>query len=68
MERPRRHHDVIHAMAEAGFPTPIRGDQGFLTDDGVFVNRLEGFKIATAAGQILHKYGPADTLFSEDMW
>ncbi|WP_155468010.1 MULTISPECIES: hypothetical protein [Acetobacter] len=41
--------------------------QGFNTSDG-FVDRRIGFLVARNAGQIIKKHGPADMLFSEDMW
>lgn len=66
--RPGRHHHVMRAMAAAGFPIPITGQQGFLTSDGLFVNRFEARDIARAADQIIKKTGPADELFSEDVW
>ena len=43
-------------------------DQGFMTDKGRFVDRLEACKIAKSAGQIINKTGPEDDLFSEDLW
>lgn len=32
----------------------LRGDDGFVTDFGRFVNRAEAAKIAIAAGQVFH--------------
>lgn len=68
--RPGRHHHVINAMfAIAGdVAVGAETEQGFLTSDGRFVDRKEGFRIAEEAGQIVTKHGPEDTLFSEDMW
>jgi hypothetical protein len=66
--RPGRHHNVMRAMAAAGIPIPIVGQQGFVTSEGRFVNRFEARDIARAAGQIIQKTGPADELFSEDVW
>jgi len=40
--------------------------QGFMTDCGKFVDRIEGLKIATEANQIIKKYRPYDELLSED--
>jgi len=65
---PGRHHHVIKMMAALGFTARDVHDQGFTTDRGRFVDRKEGFLIAKAAGQILRKTGPADKLFSEDLW
>lgn len=68
MERPSRHHNIIHSLAEQGHKTPITGTQGFITDKGVFVDRTEGLKIAKENNQIITKHGNPDQLYSEDMW
>lgn len=41
-------------------------DQGFLTDQGTFVDRYEGAKIAKESGQV--KDTQLDYLLSEDLW
>lgn len=62
-------------MAAIGVPIPITGQQGFLTSDGMFVDRVKANEIAVAAKQTL----PAPCngtpfeqrgrqLFSEDLW
>lgn len=67
---PYRHHNVIHEMAERGFGPECMREQGFMTDRGRFVDRVEAFKIAGKAGQI--KGGGMSNLqnglFSEDLW
>lgn len=65
--RPGRHCDVIRQMAAAGFPTPINGKQGFLTDEGQFVERRVALGIAEIAHQLLPGKGHGE-LFSEDVW
>jgi hypothetical protein len=65
--RPGRHHHVIRLMVEAGRPKPITGEQGFVLEDGRFVNREEGAQMALASGQIEELHWPPD-LFSEDLW
>lgn len=42
-------------------------EQGFVTSEGRFVNRKEAFLIADAAGQIKHKHGESNSLYSEDL-
>lgn len=64
--RPGRHHDVIRAMVGAGVPTPIVGEQGFVTNEGRFVGRAEARRIAVAAGQGTPAHDRH--LFSEDLW
>lgn len=74
--RPGRHGDVIRSMARAGIPIPINGRQGFLTSDGLFVDRERAMKIAVWADQLKQAVGPdgvpfkryAKELFSEDLW
>lgn len=68
--RPGRHHDVIREMAKAGIPIPINGEQGFLTSDGLFVNRRLGLDIALVEEQLIQKTGGvgSELLFSEDVW
>ena len=56
----------MHPLA---MTTKIRAvEQGFLTSDGRFVDRVEGLAIALAAGQVITKHGNPNQLFSEDMW
>jgi hypothetical protein len=69
LPRPNRHHNVINSLIEAKlFKAPITGEQGFVTNKGRFVDRIEGLQIATDANQILEKHGNEGQLFSEDMW
>ena len=65
---PRRHHDLIRWLASSGRPTPIRGEQGFITSRGRFVRRKPALRLARAAGQVLRETAPAHGLFSEDVW
>lgn len=66
--RPGRHHDVIREMAKRGFGPECMHNQGFVTDKGHFVDRIEGLEIAKSADQIVTKTYPDWMLFSEDMW
>lgn len=77
VEKPGRHHNVIHKMAAAGFAIPIKGEQGFVTSHGRFVGREEARKIASEALQIIASCPGPDgvpftrehpQLFSEDVW
>jgi hypothetical protein len=43
-------------------------EQGFVTDDGVFVNRAEALVIALQCNQIKHKHGSPSELYSEDLY
>lgn len=68
--QPGRHGDVFKAMKGSDIEYTVGSEeQGFQTDTGRFVDREEGFHIATAAGQIKHKTGSnAPILYTEDMW
>lgn len=67
---PARHHTILQSMdLEMGIdPTAVPpANQGFLTSEGKFVNRVEAYYIAHRAGQIGGKDGNP-RLFSEDLW
>lgn len=68
VERPGRHHDVLRKMAASGLKLPIKGEQGFVTSEGKFVNRKVALGIAVKAEQPMVKNGPVGLLFSEDLW
>lgn len=67
---PARHHHVIWArlFIDGQSSHPPKANQGFLTTEGRFVDRVEGLALATAAGQIEKKEGNPHELYSEDMW
>lgn len=65
-----RHHDIINFMVEIiGYREAIGGKyiQGFVTNDGIFVNRIKGAQIALASKQIEFLRWPPN-LYSEDLW
>lgn len=67
---PARHHTILQSrdmeMSIDSTSVPP-ANQGFLTSEGKFVNRVEAFYIAYRAGQIGDKDGNP-RLFSEDLW
>lgn len=67
---PARHFTILHTMSIVmGVDTTQIGpsQEGFLTSDGRFVNRVEAYHIAWKAGQLKEdKLTPE--LFSEDLW
>ncbi len=66
-----RHHNIINNLAETGFPTPIGGVQGFLTSEGIFVDRKMAMIMARANNQLIPRegqHGVGGDLFSEDLW
>lgn len=68
---PNRHHNVIRHIREVT-GTGICGSdvQGFITDEGEFLNRRAAMTLAAINGQL--KRGPGGyqgpELFSEDLW
>ena len=70
MEQPKRHGDILENLffffnvAENVEKQMI---QGFLTNQGKFVNRKAAMRIAKRAGQV-DKNDEGTTLISEDLW
>lgn len=65
--KPARHHHLMKQMEAEGIPTPIAGEQGFITEAGTFLGREAACQYAKDIGQIeqdRHK----QHLFSEDLW
>ena len=66
LPRPARHHDILNALARVNV---ICLEQGFLTNEGNFVTRSEGWRIAQDAGQIKYECGgPYGELYSDNLW
>lgn len=64
---PNRHHHLFALAAFQGH-NPEPGEQGFTTDAGRFVDRVEALAIARAADQPIRKQGNVEKLYSEDLW
>lgn len=66
---PNRHGDVIVKMAMAGVPKPVTNGaiQGFVLENGEFIDRVEGLELAKENGQYKPKY-ERNQLYSEDLW
>ena len=60
-----RHHDCIHEIVTRTGVRPAGGEQGFLTDEGRFLNRVEAVDHALKCGQIKEW---KKRLYSEDLW
>lgn len=67
---PARHHTILHSMDMIMNVDAIEHgvNSGFLTSTGRYVNRVEGWQIASDAGQILRNTAGRPELYSEDMW
>jgi hypothetical protein len=72
MPAPARHNDVLRRVwhMNPNPRRPVRGIQGFLTSDGLFVDRRDAMKIARVNGQLRPGSAASKTerLFSEDLW
>lgn len=68
LPQPARHHNVIRQMHDLGMHDPKKGEQGFITSEGLFVNRKEAKLIAVAADQLLERASKQDELYSECVW
>jgi hypothetical protein len=71
LPKPNRHHNVIrHIATETG--TGINGPdvQGFITNNGEFLNRKAAMALAAVNGQLNRRPGgyPEPELYSEDLW
>jgi len=65
LPRPNRHHHVIRLIGG------IHGSdmQGFLDNEGNFLDRFEALQVALSAGQVIDPVNiRAHRLFSEDLW
>ena len=79
---PARHHNVLHSLAKSFNGRTDRGyteeTQGFVTDEGVFLNRQHAYQHALWCGQGIprrdellsggHNVYNGDSLYSEDLW
>lgn len=69
---PARHHTLINGLGLAtGIPRLTKmDDQGFLTNTGRFVDRIEAKKIALETGQCTEEscVVKGEDLYSEDLW
>jgi len=76
MPKPNRHSDIIgnlHAISGKQVGSPWK--QGFVTDQGEFLNRNEAARYVVRVGQTLTQYARDEymtrtltTLYSEDLW
>ena len=65
LPKPARHHDIIHAVS--GVESLGGYTQGFLTNTGVFVDRITAATLALEAG-LITKLETPPKLFTEDLW
>lgn len=74
LPRPKRHHEILRMMAKALAGegeefVPVRGEtQGFITDTGHFLDRINAKQHAIECGQLDPKKMHSTILTSEDLW
>lgn len=70
VERPGRHHTIIKQLVEEkNFKPPIKGIQGFVDNNGNFLNRNEALIVAINANQVkIENLLTKSILISEDLW
>jgi hypothetical protein len=73
LPRPARHHHIIAAMNDVdgnkGVMLKAHGEQGFISDNGTFLDREAAAIHAQVAGQLDGKRLIAPPkLYSEDLW
>lgn len=68
---PAHHGEIIRALQDVGFDESeiLEAERGFITDEGRFVDRTEGWRVAEAAGQIIRRNENSEgMLYSENLW
>jgi hypothetical protein len=64
----KRHAIIIYQMAEMGLKTPIKGEQGFVDNEGTFLDRHAAGEHAIACGQIEQMRWPGMGLDSVEIF
>ena len=67
LPKPNRHPHILHKMHEMGLPASAQREQGFILDDGSYLDRETSGKLALQNGQITNMISPP-WLTSEDLW
>jgi len=71
LPRPNRHHNVIRHIAESTGVSHVDArerDQGFLDQEGRYLDRKEALHVAREAGQLRADVPVQDQLYSENLW
>lgn len=65
----RRHHQIIETMRKQHHITDKTAfrEQGFVLEDGSYIDRIEGAKLALTTGQVKKLIAPP-RLYSEDLY
>ncbi len=73
MPKPNRHHDVLRLMSHHEVHAYGNEIQGFLDENGKFLDRKTAYVLACTTGQIDRSWHPPNSydgneLYSEDLW
>lgn len=78
LPRPARHHHIVWAIEDVrsgkspeyrfGALIQARGEQGFIDENGLFLNRPSAAIRARQHGQLTKELIAPPNLFSEDLW
>lgn len=71
LPRPNRHHHVIRHIAESTGVSHVDSrdrDQGFLDQEGRYLDRKQALEVAREAGQLRADVEVQDQLYSENLW
>lgn len=68
MPIPSRHHTIFYQVNKNQGDPLVHPEQGFLTDQGLFVDRESARNIAVKSRQLVGKGHHPRELFSEDLW
>jgi hypothetical protein len=63
-----RHCDIIASIVAAGTVRRVKGEQGFVTNKGEFLDRKAAAQLALSNGQLTDKEFNRARLFSEELW
>lgn len=68
LPKPNRHHNVIQLIIhKLGIKHAYCREQGFIKENGDYIDRIEGAKLALENGQTKKLIAPPN-LYSEDLW
>lgn len=68
LPKPKRHSDVIIKMIMSGNYRMVEEQQGFVCNDGSFLNRTDARTLAVENGQIRKSDASKTSLQSNDLW
>lgn len=68
LPRPNRHHNIIWWLSALGVKSRDTHVQGFVLNNGCYVDRVSAAHYATLAGQLTKPLIAPPNLYSEDLW